>query len=115
MTQSRDINRRFFKAALLAVAMATSVASCATINGQESAKQYVSDASITAQVKANIIKDQSLKGFEISVETLHHNVELSGFVDTHQQKEQAAAIARSVTGVQSVENSILVRNRQGPA
>jgi len=102
---------RLLATALLATSMAMPIAACSTLNGQESAPAYASDASVTAKVKANIIKDQSLQGFEIGVETLNHTVQLSGFVDTPQQKEQAAAIARSVTGVEAVQNSIVVRNQ----
>lgn len=115
MTNATEQRMRLLMVALLAAGMVTSLTACATINGQESAPQYVSDASITTKVKANIIKDQSLKGFAIGIETLQHNVQLSGFVDTPQQKQQAAAIARSVAGVQSVENNIIVRNQNGPA
>ena len=96
-------------AVLLALGTAASLTACATVNGQESAQQYVSDASITTKVKANIVKDQSLKGFEIGVQTLNHTVQLSGFVDTRAQKIQAGQIATSVPGVQAVENNILVR------
>ena len=106
---------RLLVTALLAASIATPLAACSTVNGQESAPQYVSDASLTAKLKADSIKDQSLQGFEIAVETLNHTVQLSGFVDTPQQKEQAAAIAQSVSGVQSVQNNILVRHQNGPA
>lgn len=101
--------------ALLMAGVAAPLSACATANGQESAPQYVSDASITTKVKANIVKEQSLQGFEIGVETLNHTVQLSGFVDTPQQKDQAGAIAESIPGVQSVQNNILVRQKAGPA
>lgn len=101
--------------ALLMAGLAAPLSACATANGQESAPQYVSDASLTAKVKADIIKEQSLSGFEIGVETLNHTVQLSGFVDTTQQKNQAEAIAEAVPGVQSVQNNILVREKGGPA
>lgn len=106
---------RLLAMALLTAGMAMPMAACSTLNGQESAPQYASDASVTAKVKANIIKDQSLQGFEIGVETLNHTVQLSGFVDMPQQKAQAAAIARSVSGVEAVQNNILVRNQNAPA
>ncbi len=98
-------------AALMLTSLSIPLAACATINGQESASQYVTDASLTTKVRANIIKDQSLKGFEIGVETLHRTVELSGFVDTPRQKQQAAIIAEAVPGVKSVKNNIIVHRR----
>jgi len=115
MIHAPEKRTRLLAMALLAAGMATPMAACSTVNGQESAPQYVSDASVTAKVKANIVKDQSLKGFEVSVETLNHTVQLSGFVDTTQQKEQASAIARSVSGVEAVQNNILVRSQNAPA
>jgi osmotically-inducible protein OsmY len=100
---------RLLGAALMASGMAMSLTACATVNGQESAKSYVSDSAITTKVKADIIKDQALKGFAINVETMNGTVQLSGFVDNPEQKVEAANIARSVSGVQAVENNILVR------
>lgn len=100
-------------AALLTAGSAAPLTGCATANGQESAPQYVSDASLTAKVKADIVKEQSLRGFEIGVETMNRTVQLSGFVDTRQQKDQAGAIAQGVPGVQSVQNNILVHRKAG--
>lgn len=114
MTGSTQRMRRLVSM-LLAAGLATSLTACATVNGQESAPQFVSDASLTAKIKTDIVKDQSLKGFEIGVETMSGTVQLSGFVDTRQQKDQAGAIANSVPGVKSVENNILVRQPAGPA
>lgn len=114
MTGSTQGTRRLMSV-LLAAGLAASLTACATVNGQESAPQYVSDASLTTKVRTDIIKDQSLKGFEIGVETMNGTVQLTGFVDTRQQKDQAGAIAGSVQGVKSVENNILVRQPAGPA
>jgi hyperosmotically inducible periplasmic protein len=114
MVEATAKRTRLIMIALLVAGTATPLAACATINGQESAPQYVSDASLTAKVKANIVEDQSLKGFEIGVETMNHVVQLSGFVDTRQQKNQATTIAQSVPGVESVQNNILVRAQNAP-
>ena len=104
------------KRPLLAMALATALTSlaaplagCATVNGQESASRYADDASLTAKVKTNIIDDQALKGFAIGVETMRGTVQLSGFVDTRAQKDQAGTIAKGVTGVVGVQNNILVK------
>jgi hyperosmotically inducible periplasmic protein len=115
MTHSRQRKRPLLAMALtMALAsLAAPLAGCATVNGQESASQYAHDASLTAKVKANIIDDQSLKGFAIGVETMRGTVQLSGFVDTMQQKVQAATIAWAVPGVQSVRNDILVSHQNG--
>ncbi|MDE2229377.1 MAG: BON domain-containing protein [Alphaproteobacteria bacterium] len=93
----------------LALALAASLAACAAVQGRETAGQYVDDSTITTKVKANIVNAQSLKGFAIHVETMQGTVQLSGFVDTRAQKDQAGQIARGVAGVVGVQNNILVK------
>lgn len=73
------------------------------------AGQYLSDSMVTAKVKAALVKDLQLKGFDISVETYEGTVQLSGFVDSKEQVTRAAAIAASVQGVAAVKNSLLVK------
>ncbi|MGH7012745.1 MAG: BON domain-containing protein [Stellaceae bacterium] len=93
----------------LAFALGISLAACAAVQGQETAGQYVDDSGITAKVKAQLVKAQSLKGFDIHVETMQGTVQLSGFVDTRAQKDQAGTITQGVTGVVGVQNNILVK------
>lgn len=90
--------------------LALSLAACSAIQGRESAGQYVDDTTLTTKVKAAILKDEGLKGNQINVETMQGTVQLSGFVDSPQQAARAAELARSVEGVKSVRNSIVVRN-----
>ena len=73
------------------------------------AGQYVSDSVVTAKVKAALVKDLHLKGFDISVETFHGTVQLSGFVDNKEQVARAGEIAASVQGVGTVKNSLIVK------
>jgi hyperosmotically inducible protein len=75
---------------------------------QQTTGQYAGDSAITAKVKANIVKEQLLKGFEISVTTMQGVVQLSGTVATSAQKTQATQIASNTTGVTSVKNNIVV-------
>jgi osmotically-inducible protein OsmY len=94
---------------LTGLVLAMSLAACSAIEGRETAGQYVDDTTITTKVKAAIVNDEGLKGMQINVETMDGVVQLSGFVDSSQQAAQAANDARSVTGVKSVRNSIVVR------
>ena len=98
--------RRQFLAGL---ALATTLAACSAVQGRETAGEYADDTSITTRVKADILKDEGLKGHQINVETMQGVVQLSGFVDSPQQAARAAEIARGVSGVKSVRNSIIVR------
>jgi len=79
------------------------------MQGRETTGEYVDDASISTKVRAQLIQDQSLKAFDISVETMQDVVQLSGFVDSAAQKAEAEQIARGVSGVRSVHNNIVVR------
>jgi len=88
--------------------LATFVA-CASTPKQESAGEYVDDSVITTKVKSLIAADDFLKSFQISVETFKGIVQLSGFVNTQQAVDKAGQIARSVKGVQSVKNNLIVK------
>lgn len=93
----------------LALALGGSLAACAAVQGQETAGQYVDDSTITAKVKTQLVQAQSLKAFNIGVETMQGTVQLSGFVNTRDQKDQAGTIAQGVKGVVGVQNNILVK------
>jgi hyperosmotically inducible periplasmic protein len=87
------------------------LAGCAPIEGRETAHQYTSDATISTKIRADLIKDQALKAFDIHVGTMQGVVQLSGFVDSQQQKTEAMQIAESIEGVKEVQNDIIVRAR----
>jgi hyperosmotically inducible periplasmic protein len=84
------------------------LAGCAPMEGRETAGEYVDDATISTKVRAELVKDQTLKAFDIHVDTMQDVVQLSGFVGTEQQKEQAGRIAAGISGVRGVHNNIIV-------
>ena len=71
--------------------------------------KYVDDSVITAKVKAKLVAEEKLKGFDISVETDHGRVLLSGFVNSPQLRTRALQIASSVEGVRGVHDGIVVQ------
>lgn len=93
---------------LIASALLT-LAGCGSTDTQSSTGEYIDDAVITAKVKAAIFNDENLKVTEINVETFKGVVQLSGFVSTGAETDEAVALAREVEGVQSVRNNILVK------
>lgn len=95
-----------FVIGLLLVAL---MAGCAGSATRESTGEYIDDSSITASVKAAIYNDPMLKVGQISVESHKGVVQLSGFVDSKQAASRAAELARSVKGVKSVKNSLIVK------
>jgi osmotically-inducible protein OsmY len=92
----------------LALAMA-SVSGCAGTATQESTGEYVDNTAITAKVKAEFIKDEIVRALDVQVDTFRGTVQLSGFVDTAEQKARAEQIAKTVPGVNSVTNNITVK------
>jgi osmotically-inducible protein OsmY len=82
---------------------------CASTPTRESTGEYVDDSTITTKVKAAILSDPSLKVFQINVETFKGEVQLSGFVDSAQSVKKAGEVARSVGGVKSVKNNLVVK------
>ncbi|MBI5521516.1 MAG: BON domain-containing protein [Desulfarculus sp.] len=91
------------------VLLAVMMAGCAGTDTRESTGEYVDDSTITATVKAAIYNDPKLVVGQISVETFKGVVQLSGFVNSAQAAYTAEEIARSVKGVRSVRNSLIVK------
>jgi hyperosmotically inducible protein len=58
-----------------------------------------------------LIDDPITKAGQINVETYRGVVELGGFVDNTQQKEQATKVARSITGVTEVRNDLRISTK----
>ncbi|HJV34720.1 BON domain-containing protein [Geomonas sp.] len=82
---------------------------CSTTASHESTGQYVDDSVITSKVKAAIINDMALKGFQINVKTYQGVVQLSGFVDTPDNIRRAGELARNVKGVTDVKNDLTLK------
>ncbi|MBK5969298.1 MULTISPECIES: BON domain-containing protein [Thiorhodovibrio] len=69
---------------------------------------YLSDAAITAKIKAEILGDSALKVLQIDVTTTDGVVTLSGTVDSQSSLDRASELARNNQGVTSVENNLVV-------
>ena len=94
---------------LVALMLIATFTACASSPKQESAGEYVDDSVITTKVKSLLAADDFLKSFEIGVETRKGVVQLSGFVDSQKAVNKAVEITRSVGGVRSVKNSLIVK------
>ena len=95
---------------LATVAVCSSIlVSCASTRTHESTGGYIDDSVITTKVKALLAEDDFLKSFQISVETFKGTVQLSGFVNSQKAADKAGDIARSVKGVESVRNNLIVK------
>ncbi|MGH8655217.1 MAG: BON domain-containing protein [Gammaproteobacteria bacterium] len=73
---------------------------------ESGAVSYIDDAMITAKVKAALAQDPGASALAIEVETTKGTVQLSGTVDSADEKMKAESIARGVDGVKGVENGL---------
>ena len=94
---------------LVLLMLIATFAACASTRTHESAGEYVDDSVITTKVKSLLAADDFLKSFPISVETYQGAVQLSGFVNSQQAVDKAGEIVRSVNGVKSIKNNLIVK------
>src|SRR5262245_60437455 len=75
-------------------------------------KDARSDTAITAELKGKITDDDLLNNTDISVDTDHNAVTLSGSVATAEQKAHAEELAKNTTGVLSVNNNLEINTEK---
>jgi hypothetical protein len=71
---------------------------------------YASDTWITAKVKTALLLERTVSSMSINVDTFNGAVQLSGFVNSEQQKRQAVAAAAKVEGVLEVKDALIVKS-----
>jgi len=79
-----------------------------TANRSEAA-QYTSDTAITAKVKTAFLAEKNLKSLDLHVITNNGTVQLSGFVVSSAQIQQAIDVALHVEGVKDVKNNLQLK------
>ena len=94
---------------LVLVMFIAALVACASTAKQSSTGEYVDDSVITTKVKTMLAADDFLKSFQIGVETYKGVVQLSGFVNSQAAVDKAVEIARTVKGVASVKNDLIVK------
>jgi len=85
---------------------------CASTKTQEGTGEYIDDSAITAKVKTAILQEPTLASAEINVETFKGVVQLSGFVGSRAEINNAVEVSRRVGGVKSVRNDMRVKGQQ---
>ena len=101
---------KFVGAAVVAAALGLS--GCASDSSKRSAGQFGSDAALTSKVKTAIASDAGLgSASAINVQSYRGVVQLSGFVDNSEQRSRASEVAKQVTGVKDVKNSLQLRDK----
>ena len=101
--------RRGVVGCLVLIMFVAALVACASTAKQSSTGEYVDDSVITTKVKSLLAANDFLKSFQIGVETFKGVVQLSGFVNSQAAVDKAVEIAKSVQGIKSVKNDLIVK------
>ena len=91
----------------LALALAI-VAPLAAVGCGKTVGEAIDDTTITTRVKTAILNDPGVGGLRIDVDTFKGVVTLSGRVKSPAEKEQAIALARTISGVAEVKDALQI-------
>lgn len=108
----RNLNSLMLATSLTAALAATCFTGCSTWHTKTSERtegRMYDDHKIASQVKSNLKSEPVYKFNEVDVRTFAGVVQLSGFVNTDDQKRRAQEIAQQVPGVVQVENNISLK------
>jgi osmotically-inducible protein OsmY len=85
------------------------VTGCAGTRTTQSTGERIDDHGTSSRVKSALSDDTEYKYGGVNVETFKGTVQLSGFVNSRDQKNRAADLAKRVEGVKEVVNNITVK------
>jgi hyperosmotically inducible protein len=87
---------------------------CASSNDRDSHKrtagQYIDDKVLAQKVRSSLGDNDIYKFPDVKVNTYKGTVQLTGFVDSNEQRTKAEEIVRNVNGVTSVQNNITMKS-----
>ncbi len=111
MNMTRLLNRRLttLLAPPVTLGMVILATGCAGTRYDRSTGESIDDRATSARVKSALHDDTAYKYPDVKVSTFKGQVQLSGFVDTKEQKAQAEELAKRVAGEKGVENKITVK------
>jgi hyperosmotically inducible periplasmic protein len=76
---------------------------------EQSTGERIDDHGTSSRVKAALGDDTQYKYESVSVETFKGTVQLSGFVNSRDQKKRAGDLAKNVPGAKEIVNNITVK------
>jgi osmotically-inducible protein OsmY len=96
--------------ALSAMPLVFGVTGCTTGSRYEqSTGEQIDDHGTSSRVRSALSEDTQYKYDGVSVETFKGTVQLSGFVNSRDQKNRAGDLAKKVIAVKEVVNNITVK------
>jgi len=108
----RNLNKLMLVTSLTAATAVSCLTGCSTFQPKSSERtegRIVDDKKIASTVKSDLKNDPLYKFQDVDVKTFDGVVQLSGFVNSDEQKRRAEEIARGVPGVMEVQNSISLK------
>jgi len=89
----------------------TTFTGCAGDQNDRSTGQYIDDKSLTVRTHEALGDNPEYKFSDVNVNVFRGTVQLSGFVNTADQKSKAEDIAKGVQGVKNVDNQITIKTQ----
>jgi len=109
VNKSRALKVFGLVAALGALPLVCGLTGCAGDRYTQSTGEHLDDRTTSSRVKKALDADPQYKYEGVDVKTFKATVQLSGFVNTKDQKNRAGELAKAVNGVNDVENNITVK------
>jgi len=94
---------------LVALAMTGGMTGCAGDRYTQSTGERIDDKADSSRVRKALGADTQYKYDDVTVQTFKGVVQLSGFVNSRDQKNRAGDLAKKVEGINEVENNITVK------
>ena len=82
---------------------------CAGNRYTQSTGEHIDDRADSSRVRKTLSADDKYKYEGVNIETFKGIVQLSGFVNTRDQKNRAGDLARNTEGIKEVRNNITVK------
>ncbi len=92
-----------------ALAIVGGITGCAGDRYTQSTGERIDDKADSSRVRDRLSEDTQYKYDDVKVQTFKGVVQLSGFVNSRDQKSRAGDLAKKVQGVKGVENNITVK------
>ena len=100
--------RRMRKAFTLFLSFAL-ITACSATPRKRSVGEVIDDSVISSKLKVKYLKDKSIKGFKINIDTWKGVVTLKGKVEGQRQIDRAVDIAERQPGVKEVKSYLIVK------
>jgi osmotically-inducible protein OsmY len=85
------------------------VTGCAGDRYTQSTGERIDDRADSSRVRKALSADTRYKYDDVSIQTFKGVVQLSGFVNTKEQKSAAGDVAKGVEGIKQVANNIVIK------